>query len=458
MNVTVTNQEHCKKQVRLEIPAGAVRAEIDKTAATLARKISIPGFRRGRVPPAVVKSRFRKEIRDDVVSHLLPEALRDAIREKDLKMVGEPSLEELKFNDDESIDVTFSVQVAPEFELANYKNLPLRRRVYKVRDEDVEEAINSLRQQHAELVPVENRGAQRGDTVIVNAVGRFEPAPQERRDSSASGAQIDDDASDDGQADIDQQDLEIELGGPGVLTEFTEALLEARVGDERTLTVRYPDGYKPEKYAGRLVNYTLEVTAVRTKELPELDDQFAEEVGEASKTVGDLRAEIRAKYEREAASRAERELERAALDQLLARNRFEVPEFAVNLQLDARMKTFLRGLAARAVDPRQLSIDWQGLRDSQRETAGREVRGMYILDKIALTEGLEVSDDELNSELERMAGSAGEQVAVLKARLTREGGLDSIREQIRTRKALEFVIACADIRVEEVEGLGASEG
>src|SRR6266705_2364584 len=132
MNITIIDQEHCKKQVRIEIPADTVRAESDKVATELARQVNVPGFRRGHVPKSVVKSRFKKELRDEVLSSLLPTTLGDAIEQKELKVIGKPSIEDLKFGDDESIDVTFTVEVAPEFQLANYKSLPAIKKLYKI--------------------------------------------------------------------------------------------------------------------------------------------------------------------------------------------------------------------------------------------------------------------------------------------------------------------------------------
>jgi trigger factor len=275
LNITVTDQEQCKKQLRLEIPAETVRAETDKIAADLARKVSVPGFRPGHVPKSVVKTRFRKELRDEMLSHLLPHSLGDAIKEKELKVIGEPSVEDLKFKDDESIDVIFNVEVAPEFTLSNYKELPLTKRVYKVRDEDIDSTIERLRQGHAELVPVEDRPAQTGDIVTVNLTGHVAVDETQKEEAPIE--------------DIKQQDLDVELGGDGVLKEFTDALTGVQSGDTRTFTITYPADYKPEKYAGRSVNYTADVTAVRFKELPAVDDEFARIVGEDFKTIGELR-------------------------------------------------------------------------------------------------------------------------------------------------------------------------
>ena len=291
MNITVTDQEQCKKQLRIEIPGEVVREETEKVATNLARQVNIPGFRRGHVPKSVVKTRFRKELRDEVLAHLLPHTLGDAIREKDLKVIGEPAIEDLKFGDDESIDVTFTIEVKPEIDLSNYKELPLKKRVYKIRDEDVDQTVERLRQQQAELVPVEDRGAQAGDIVTATLTGGPEPATDKAE------------AEEEGRTDkpeseeVKQEDMEIEIGAEGVLKEFSEALTDARPGDTKTFSVTYAEDYKPEQFAGRRFNYTADVTGVRVKELPEADDEFAQSVGEDFKTLDDLRAHIRSTLE-----------------------------------------------------------------------------------------------------------------------------------------------------------------
>jgi trigger factor len=483
MNIIVTDQEQCKKQVRLEIPGDLVRAETDRVATTLARQVNVAGFRRGHVPASVVKTRFRKELRDEVLGHLLPHALGDAIREKDLKVIGEPSLDELNFGDDQSISVTFTVEVAPEFELADYKNIPLVKHDYKVRDEDVEKAIDSYRERQAELVPVEDRPAQPGDHVTVNMTGKIGPlqqqageaegekaegaeqqetpspdAPQELAESGEAGgaAQSESGQGEPAQAEpeqINQQDVDIELGARGILKEFTEALTGARPGDTRAVSIEYPEDYTNKQLAGRRATYTLEVTAVRAKELPEFSDEFAQSVSEEFNTADELRAGVRSKMEREAQHKAESELQAAVLEQLADRNRFDVPEFVVGKEMDSRIQTLVRQLSYQGIDPRQMQVDWGHIRESQREQAEREVRATFVLDRIAEAEQIEVSEDELDQEIERIAQGMGETTAALKARLTKEGALDTIRGQVRNRKALDLVIASADIRTEEVEGL-----
>lgn len=441
MNITVTDQEQCKKQLRLEISAETVRAETDKIAADLAKKISVPGFRPGHVPKSVVKTRFRKELRDEVLSQLLPHSLGDAIKEKDLKVIGEPSVEDLKFKDDDSIDVVFNVEVAPEFTLSNYKELPLTKRVFKVRDEDVDKVIERYRQSQAELIPVEDRPSQLGDIVTVNLKGKVEA----KEESEA----VDD---------ITQEDLEIELGAKSVLKGFTEGLSAVRPGDQKSFEVDYPDDYKPEKYAGRRVKYEADVTAVRAKEFPEVDDQFAHSVNEEFSTLEDLRADLRSKLEKEAEQRTDDDFRSGTMEKLVDRNRFDVPEYVINKQIDARMKTLFRQMAAQGMDPRMLQLDWESLREGQRERAEREVRGSFILDKIAQSENIEVSDEELARELKDYAERIGQTEEAVRARLTKENSLDSIREQVKHRKALDLVIASAEIRTEDIESPGTDEG
>ncbi|HWP42853.1 MAG TPA: trigger factor [Blastocatellia bacterium] len=445
MNITVTDQENCKKQLRLEIPAETVRAERDKIAASLARQINIPGFRRGHVPPSVVKSRFKRELHDEMVSKLLPNALHEAITQKELKVLGEPKLDELKFGEDDSINVTVTVEVAPEFELAGYKGIPLKKRVYKVRDEDVDTTINRMREALAELKPVEDRGAQEGDIVTVNITGIRAPA---------AGAEGGEGAEATGPKELKQQDVKIELGGEGVLKQFTDGLTGARAGDVRAFSVEYPVDYGAEELAGSLVSYTAEVVGVHVKELPALDDEFARSVNEEIDSFEELRAKVRSNLEQEMEHRSEDELRAAAIDELIDRNRFAIPQQVLEKQIDTRINSFLRELKGQGLDPRLLKVDWRQIRESQRDRAERDIRLSFILDRIADNEKIEVSQEEIDRELERLASGTNLTVDALRARLTKEGTLDSIKEQVRSRKALDLVIASAEITTEEVEGTG----
>ncbi|HEY7543347.1 MAG TPA: trigger factor [Blastocatellia bacterium] len=440
MNITITDQANCKKEVRLQLSSETVRAETDKTAADLARRVNIPGFRPGHVPTSVIKSRFRKDLRNQVAANLLPDAINLAAKEKNLRIVGQPSLDEFNFGDDESLNATFTIEIAPEFELASYKNIPLRRRVYKVKDEDVDREIERLRERHAELVPVEDRPAQIDDIVTANLKGHF----VKEESSEAEAAKSDDDK-------IDEPDTEILLVEEGINKQFADALAGAQVGETRRFTVSYPEDYSHKEVAGRKVDYEAEVTAIRFKELPPLDDDFARSVSDEFNTLDELRADIRSHLEKQSEDLTKRALEKAALDYLLDRHRFDLPQKVVEDQMNSKLKSLLSRLNIEGLDLRRLDVE--KLREPFRAEAERDVRASFIIDRIIEAEGIEASDEEVDKEISHLAEHMGQSAAQLKARLTRDEALDSIRFQIKNRKALDLVIDSADIQIEEVEGL-----
>jgi trigger factor len=267
------------------------------------------------------------------------------------------------------------------------------------------------------------------------------------------------DSDDDAAAETNppRDDIEVELGGRGVMQEFTDAFTGSAVSETKQFEVEYPEDYKPEQFAGRRVAYTGEVTAIRARELPDLDDEFAKTVGEEFATLEDLRQKLRSNLEHQAEHRTEEEFRTSVMDQLIDRNRFEVPDVVVDQQIDARMRQMFRSLAGQGLDPRTLKIDWDALRESHRERAVREVRGAFILDSIAEAEKTEVTDDEINKEIETMAQGMGQSVESVKSRLTQDGSIDRLREQVRNRKALESVIESAEMKIEEVPSMGESD-
>ncbi|MCI0485672.1 MAG: trigger factor, partial [Blastocatellia bacterium] len=403
LKIEITDQERCKKQIRLEIPGETVRAEIDKAAAKYARQVVIPGFRRGHVPASVVKNRFRKGLREEVASQLIPKALEEAFAEKNLKALGEPAVEELKFDDDESIHLALTIETLPEFELAGYKGIPLRKPVYEIRDEHIDKRIDILREEQAEMVPVEDRGAQVGDIVTVDLTGRPAPDDDPARegdmpqspDASDAERSSTEEAVPAGESEtaappppeeFNRKDMDVELGAKGVVKEFTEALVGARAGESRIVTVDYLDDYPYKELAGRRMSYDVEVTAVRRKELPEIDDEFAQSVNEEYDTLENLRASIRSDMEKNAEALSQEELRSHALEQLVDRNRFDLPESLVKKQLDLRMNNFAQSMLSQGVDPRRLDVDWSDFREKQQAAAESDLRGTFILDRIAEVE------------------------------------------------------------------------
>lgn len=495
MNITVTDQEKCKKQLQIEIPSDIVRAQIDRKASTYARRITIPGFRPGRAPVNLVKSRFHKELRDEVVSELIPTSFDTAVKEKALKVVAEPKLDDMKFGEDDSINATFSIETAPEFELPNYKSLTLKKHVHETTDADVDKAIEMLREGRAELVPVEDRGAQNGDTVTISLSGKadLEYTPAEPENAEAKDAQVADvaptetaeveaesveaaDDKSDEEAEVKSADAEVEieavktneiaeeslditLGAEGNLKAFDEALEGLKAGEKKSVSVDYPKEYPDPNFANRRWNFDVEVTAVRAKELPELDEEFISNMDESLKTVDELRAKIRSNYEAQNARHTEDALKNEAMQQLIAANPFDVPEQLVEKQMQQRFSESINNLMRSGIDVRSLGLDWKAMMESQREKAVDDVRGFFILERIVEDEKIEATDEDVEKEFALMAEASNQTVPALKARLTKEGALDTIKEQIKHQKALDLIINSADIKEvvgEEKEGVTES--
>ena len=444
MNIKVTDQEHCKKELIIEFSSEEIMNETDKAAADLARTTRVPGFRPGHVPVSVIKSRFRKDLVDHVMSKLLPRGFDDAVQENNLKVLGKPEVADVRHGSDGSIGVTFNIEVAPTFDLSSYTGLPLVKKVYKVSERDVDRAIDRLRERHAEMAPVEDRPSRSGDTIVASMRGRF-LTPDAGEGEEAAGVQ--------GKDDLTEPTFTVELGAPGLLADFNEAFTGALPGDNKDFIIAYPADYHAESFAGKSIRYQAEITSIKVKEVPELDEDLVQIVTGEDKTLEDFRAGIRADLEREAASRDEQALNHSAIEMLLDRNRFDLPSILIDKQMTSRTNDLLRQLEAGGVDLGELKTDWRTLREAQRTGAEKDLRALLVLERLADLEGVTVSDEEIDQRIEAAAAASGQEPAVLRARLTKENALDSIKAQVRNEKALDLVIASADVRIEEVDGL-----
>ncbi|HYL97490.1 MAG TPA: trigger factor, partial [Blastocatellia bacterium] len=242
-----------------------------------------------------------------------------------------------------------------------------------------------------------------------------------------------------------------------VIEGFRTAFTGVRAGDAKEFSVTYPAEIENKKLAGKRVDYSGEVTSVRVKQLPELDNDFASQIDEEVETLDELKANIRKDLEHRAEHRSDSEMREGLRKELLEKHKFEVPQRVVAKQAESRVKTFARRLAQQHFNPNSMKLDWEALYEAQKTLAEEDVRWAFILDRVAKAENIEVTDEEVDKEIEKLAESSGKSAAVLKANLTKEKALGSIKEQLENRKAIDLVIASANVTTEEVEGLGANQ-
>jgi trigger factor len=422
--------ENCTRELVIEVPADVVQREADTVTAQYARVARIPGFRPGHAPSALVRRRYREEIKSEVVQALVPKFFRDALKVQNWSVVGQPSFEDLKFEDDKPLTCKATFEVYPEFELKEYKGLEVEKEPPVVTETAVDEAIEALRQRLATFEVVSDRAAADDDYVVVSYQGR--------------------DVKDPSKPPIEIQEGLVHLGGKGTLAPFTENLRATRGGDVREFEVSYPEDYPRASLKGRTVKYRVEVQAVKQKVLPPVDDELARSASELT-TLAELRAKIRQDLEKRRENQVEGAAKRKLIEKLVELQQFPVPRKLVEAQLERKLENLLSQLMGRGIDPRETNLDWRKLREELRPEAEKDVRGSLVLEKIAEAEKIEVSDEEMDETIREIAQETRESAAALKTRLTREGGLDRIQFTRRTQKALDFVYKHARIVVQKSE-------
>jgi trigger factor len=423
-----------RKQIDIEIDADAVRAVYDRISDNYARAANVPGFRPGHAPRAVVRTRFKDQIRSEVLRELLPNAVQDAIAEHNVAALGEPELnlentEGLNQLGQQPISFNVNVDVLPEIKLGEYKGLAAARRTRPVNDGDIDRVIEQLRENSASLQPVEDRGAQVGDTITANFHGKFVNEPDAEP--------------------INVEDVDVILGGEGVVQAITDNLTGVKADDEKTFSVDYPQDFSAKGLAGKLIEYTVKVNGVRIKELPEVDDEWAQSLGDEIESLDQLRQKIREDVEARSRNESEGQVRTELLRKLVDGNEFELPERLVAHQTEHRFESIVRDMIGQGIDPRNPELDWDKARDSLREQASYELRSSLLLEQIADQEKIEVDDQEIEDEINALADASRQTPQQVRDVLTKQGGERSIAPRLRNRKALDFLVANANVTDEE---------
>lgn len=416
--------ETCKKEVVIEIPVDVLRKEAETVTAQYTRVARIPGFRPGHAPASIVRTRFREDIKGEVVQTLLPKFFDNLVKDQKLTVVGKPQFEDLKFEDDKPLTVKATFEVYPAFELKEYKGLEAEEDPVTVADSDIEQTLEKLRERAATFEAVPDRPAQEDDYLDVSYQGR--------------------DVKDAGTNPIEAREAMIHLGGKGTVAAFNENLLGAKAGEVREFTASYPDDYPQKTLAGKSYKYRVEIRSIKKKVLPALDDDLAKSASEFS-TLEELRNKVREDLKENRQHRAEAATKQKLVEKLLAAHEFPVPEVLVDAQLDHKLENTLSQLIGQGIDPRTVDIDWKKIREDSRADGTEEVRAALMLERIADAEKIEVTDEELDDIVREMAAEHRETPAALKTRLTRNGALATIKSSRRNQKALDIIYRSAKI-------------
>ena len=416
----------CQRELTIEIPADVVKAETEQLITRYTKVARIPGFRIGKVPATLIRKRFAEDIKNEIVEHLVPRYFREEVQKQGLAPVSQPRVSDLHLQEGEPLKFTAHFEIFPEFKLGPYDDIKVQSIDTNVTDEDVETALENLRQQHATYTPVEeDRALADGDYATVSFKGTPKE-PEADADPEAKPVEVD--------------DVMVEIGGSNTVAEFSDNLRGAKLGETRTFDVRYTDDFSDKRLASKTLSYEVNVKGIKQKSVPELNDDFAKELGAEINTVDELRTRLRENMQAEKQHEAENQGKDKILEELVKRNEFPIPESMLDSQIDIRLERGLRALAAQGMTTEHMKkMDFGRLRAGQREGALRELKASLILEQVADSEKIEVSDEDIDREVEMMAIQAKQPPEKVRARLTEDGGLDRIRHRLRNEKTLDFL-------------------
>ncbi len=402
--------EGCKHSLEISIPVEEVDAETGRVITNIQKRAKLPGFRPGKAPASLIRQHFSSDFRQQVLENLIPKHLQRQFEQDNLQVVGNPDISDVHFQAGEPLRFKAQFEVVPEIQLADYKDLTVVYHDPDVTEEDIDRRIEELRQQKADYANVDPRPLEDGDFAVLSLASQ----------------------------DVQQDEMMLEIGGADTMPAFSENLRGLSPGDEKEFDVTYPEDYGQPKLAGKTVRFHAVVKGIRRKELPEVNDDFAQDLGDF-RTVGELREALRKSLFAQRQYEAQQEAKNKLVDALVDMHDFPVPEVFVDRQIRTRVEQSLRSLAADGVDPRSIQLDWQKVKASQGDKARREVKASMLLSRIAERETIDATRDEVDREIERIAKQQREPFAAVRLRFEKDGTLGRIASHIQTDKTLNFL-------------------
>jgi trigger factor len=430
MKTEFVDVNETRKNLVVEIESDVVDAEIDKISRDYSKAARIPGFRPGKVPTKVVRQRFRDQILHDVAHGLIPRAVDEALRERGVEPVDTPDIKDVIVEEGQPLKFTATFDTVPAIDPGDYTTLQLRRANMAVTDAAVEEALKGLRDRSARYEPVEDRGVEHGDSVLMDLIrtaAAVDHGDHQHEPSSDT-----------------HENVTVDIGATANPPGFDKELSGLRAGSRKTFEIVYPADYAIKELAGTTVTYDVTMKAVRKRIVPAMDDEFAKDVGDFA-SLDALRARIREDLEHEARHESERELRGELMKQLAARVTFEVPQALLEREIDRRVEEFVRRLIDQQIDPMKTNVNWEEFRERQRDAAAEAVRGALVLDEVARREQVAVAHEDVEAEIGRYAERTGRTPAAVRARLEKEGGIGRLYAGLRRERAIDFLLSRATI-------------
>jgi len=408
--------EGCRHALDISIPVDEVESETSRAVAEVQKKARIKGFRPGKVPASLVQSHFAHDVRQKVLESLVPKHLQKQVEAENLNIVGQPNITDVHFHAGEPLTFKAEFEVIPPIELQEYKDIEVPYHDPDVTDEDVDKRLAEIRDQKAQHVNIDPRPLADGDLAVVSL-------------ESVSGVE--------GES-VKSEEMVLDIGGADTFAAFTENLRGLSPGDEKEFEVAYPEDFGSAKLAGKTILFHATVKGLRRKELPELNDEFAQDLGDF-RNLEELRDAVRKAIFAQRQHEAQLEAKNRIVEKLVEAHDFPIPELFIERQIRSRIESNLQALAGQGVDPRSIKIDWEKAKHSQRAQAIEEVKASLLLGRIAEREAIGATRAEVDREVEKLARQQREPLAAVQMRLEKDGSMNRIASHIQTEKTLNFL-------------------
>jgi trigger factor len=419
MKIDVEQTAPCVRRLTIEIPAESVNRELDTTYKNLQKRVRLPGFRPGKVPLRILEKQYRHAAEQEVLQKLVPGALSEALTQENLRAVGEPQIDQMHLVRGQPLQFVSTVQIVPEFEVSDYRGWEFERRIPEVSEGHIDDALERLRERHAALQTVEGRPVQAGDVAIINYQGFLHERP-------VPG--------------MEQKGVVIEVGDERFLPDLEQGLIGMEEGQEKAILLHFSDDHQDDTLAGRAVECQVQVTEIKEKVLPDLDDEFAREYEEAE-SLAALRERVRDDLEHAARQQADDGLRSEILARLVAENPIEIPERLVQDQMRHMLARRVRQETGREITEAELQVDPDELREVFGGPALEAVRGQLILQRLGEVAEIAVEPAEVEAEVAALAERTAQNPEALKQIMHRSGTLSALEAGLRERKTFDALIA-----------------
>jgi trigger factor len=433
MNVVVENLPNCLATLRVEVDPEKVSQTRDAVAKEFGQFARIPGYRVGKAPRSVIEKKFAKQIREELEKKLLSDSTREAISEKNLRVLQLAGIDDVQIGDDNKMSFTATVVTQPEFQLPNYKGLQIQARSTEVTDAEVEESIENLREQSADFTDItEDRGAQMDDFIVVDYTGKIDGKPVHEVFPKA------------GKPLSGNEDFWIKMTDEAFFPGFCAALVGQKIGEQRTFTVEVPADFPVEGMPGQKVDYSVTLKGIKQKQLPELNDEFADSVVKG-KTLEDLRTMAREELSRQKVTGTDADKRNQVMKALLEHVECELPQNMVRQETQRILGDIVRENQARGVTEDILKENEKELVGAAAQNARERLKGTFVLLRIAEAEGIKVTREELFGRIATLAQRYEMTFEKMLKELEKRNAIDQIGEEILTGKVLDFLVANASV-------------